>query len=92
MADSVIPRNVGMAGLLIDRMDDQEVVRLVRRDIGVADDGRKMSQTELVVAMLEAGYQTSMNSKKLRDAVGVVLRGDERFGETGGKWATDVGC
>ena len=31
---------------------------------------RPMSQTELVVAMLEGGYQTSMNPKKLRDAVG----------------------
>ncbi len=48
--------------------------------------GRKMTQTELVVAMLEGGYQTSMTPKALRDAVGVVLRGDERFGETGGKW------
>ena len=30
---------------------------------------RTMSQTELVVAMLEAGYQTSMTRRRLRDAV-----------------------
>ena len=47
---------------------------------------RPMSQTELVVAMLEAGYQTSMNPKKLRDAVGVVLR-EGTFSGKGGKWA-----
>jgi len=45
-----------------------------------------MTQTELVVTMLEAGYQTSMNPKKLRDAVGVRLR-EGAFAETGGKWA-----
>lgn len=44
-------------------------------------------QTDLVVAMLEAGYQTSMSPKRLRDAVGRVLQGDERrFRRTGGKW------
>lgn len=46
-----------------------------------------MRQTDLVVAMLEAEYQTTMKPKALRNAVGRVLRGDEgRFGEKGGKW------
>ena len=47
---------------------------------------RPMTQTELVVAMLEGGYQTRMNPKKLRDAVGVVLR-EGAFSGKGGKWA-----
>ncbi len=50
---------------------------------------RTMSQTELVVAMLEAGYQTSMTRRRLRDAVGVVLRGDrKRFAKRGRQWVT----
>ena len=48
--------------------------------------GQKMTQTELVVAMLEGGYQTSMNPQKPRDAVGVVLR-EGAFSGKGGKWA-----
>jgi hypothetical protein len=47
--------------------------------------GRQMNQTGLSVAMLEAGYQTSMNPKALRDAVGVVLR-EGAFAGKGGKW------
>lgn len=44
-------------------------------------------QTELVMAMLEAGYQTTMSPKALRDAAGRVLRGDEgRFREKSGEW------
>ena len=44
-------------------------------------------QTDLVVAMLEAGYQTTMSPKALRDAVGRVLRGDEgRFRTRKGEW------
>jgi hypothetical protein len=35
--------------------------------------------------MMEAGYETSMNPKKLRDAVGTALR-EGGFSETGGKW------
>jgi len=45
-------------------------------------------QTDLVVAMLEAGYQTTMSPKRLRDAVGRVLRGDRgQFWEEDGEWS-----
>ncbi len=48
-----------------------------------------MRQTDLVVAMLEAGYQTTMSPKNLRNAVGVALRKDrERFRDTDGEWVT----
>jgi len=48
---------------------------------------RPLTQTELVVAMLEGGYETSMVHKTLRDAVGVALRGDpKRFKSDGRKW------
>lgn len=50
-----------------------------------------MRQTDLVVAMLEAGYQTTMNPKRLRDAVGVVLRKGEGFREVEGEWGVGAG-
>ena len=51
-------------------------------------DPRRCLQTELAVAMLEAGYQTTMSPKRLRDAVGVALRkGRGQFPEEGGKRA-----
>jgi len=44
-------------------------------------------QTDLVAAMLEAGYQTVMSPVTLRHAIGVILRGDqERFRQDGGQW------
>jgi hypothetical protein len=44
-----------------------------------------MTQTELVVALLEAGYRTTMKREYLRNAVGEVLRkGGYRC--EGGKW------
>jgi len=46
---------------------------------------RPMNQTELVVAMLEQGYETTMTRNTLRDAVGVELREGAVKGE-GGKW------
>ena len=61
---------------------DKTLAVVVRQVLG----GRKMTQTELVVAMLEGGYQTSMNPQKPRDAVGVVLR-EGAFSGKGGKWA-----
>jgi hypothetical protein len=45
-----------------------------------------MRQTELVQTMLGQGYPTTMTPKALRDAVGVVLRGDRRFREKTGMW------
>jgi len=55
--------------------------------------GRKtMTTTELAVAMLEAGYQTTMAPRALRDAVGVVLRTERgRFVRRGRKWANVAG-
>jgi hypothetical protein len=47
---------------------------------------KAMSQTELAVAMLDAGYDTTMTPKALRDAVGVVLRRERRFVQRAGKW------
>ena len=43
-----------------------------------------MSQSELAVCMMEAGYQTTQAPKALRDSVGLVLRKDgERFRKVG---------
>ena len=44
-----------------------------------------MTQTELVVRMLEAGYQSTMSKPHLRNAVGVELRRGG-FRSEGGKW------
>jgi hypothetical protein len=47
-----------------------------------------LTQTEIVVTMLEAGYETTMGQKALRDAVGLALRrAPERFTVQGRKWA-----
>ena len=55
--------------------------------VEVLSSRQPMRQTELVMAMLEAGYQTTMSPKRLRDAVGVVLRkGGGRFREVDGEW------
>jgi DNA-binding transcriptional ArsR family regulator len=57
--------------------------------IGEVLAGRTLTQTELAVAMLDAGYQTTMTPKALRDAVGVVLRRERgQFVQRGGKWAS----
>jgi hypothetical protein len=49
---------------------------------------KPMTQTELTVALMEAGYETSMTKPALRNAVGVVLREDaRRFRKDGDKWA-----
>lgn len=48
---------------------------------------RAMTQTELVVAMLEAGYETTMSRKALRMEVTTILRkGTGRFKTDGDKW------
>jgi hypothetical protein len=65
--------------------EDMTLPEVVAKVLG---DRQPMRQTDLVVAMLEAGYQTTMTPKRLRDAVGVVLRkGRERFRQRGGKWS-----
>lgn len=55
----------------------------------VLSNRQPMRQTELVMAMLEAGYQTTMSPENLRDAVGVVLRkGRGRYRQVDGEWVT----
>ena len=50
--------------------------------------GQSMTQTELVMAMLDAGYDTTMGPRGLRTAVGVILRREKlAFRQKGGKWA-----
>jgi hypothetical protein len=46
---------------------------------------RPMRQTELALALLEAGYQTAMEPRAFRTAVGVELRRGG-FANHGGKW------
>jgi DNA-binding transcriptional ArsR family regulator len=53
----------------------------------VLSERQPLRTAELTVAMLEAGYQTTMTAKNLRAAVGVVLRKHRRFRETKGTWA-----
>jgi len=47
---------------------------------------RSMTAVELVVGMLEAGYETTMSRNALLDGVGVVLR-KGKFVAKGRKWA-----
>lgn len=47
---------------------------------------RRMTITELAVAVLEAGYVTTMNDRTLRTSIGVILR-KGAFKLEGGKWA-----
>jgi hypothetical protein len=70
---------VQVARLPFENMTLPEVMAQVLGD-------KAMSQTELTMAMLDAGYDTTMTPKALRDAVGVVLRRErKRFSERGGK-------
>jgi hypothetical protein len=65
--------------------EDMTLPEVVEQVLG---DRQPLRQTDLVVAMLEAGYQTTMEPKALRGAVGVVHRGDrERFRKSGDLWA-----
>jgi len=64
--------------------DDMTLGEVVKEVLGARG---PMRQTELVVAMMEAGYQTTMQPQGLRDAVGNVLRKDDGpFQHSGGKW------
>ena len=45
-----------------------------------------LRQADLVAAMLDAGYCTTMDLKRLRRAVSDKLRKDERFRVSGGEW------
>jgi hypothetical protein len=53
----------------------------------VLSERQPLRQTEVVKATLEAGYQTTMEAKGLRSAVGVALRKDKQFRQGGGLWA-----
>jgi DNA-binding transcriptional ArsR family regulator len=51
---------------------------------------RPMNATELTVAVLESGYATAQNRKKLRMTIGNKLRQEaERFIRQGDKWMTN---
>ncbi|MCE5302801.1 MAG: hypothetical protein LLF97_06785 [Planctomycetaceae bacterium] len=71
---------VSVQPLPFEDMTLPEVVEKVLRE------SQPMRQTELVTAMMEAGYQTTMTSKNLRNAVGVVLRKDKMYREKNGAW------
>ena len=46
-----------------------------------------LGTTEMAVALLEAGYHTTMGAKALRDAIGVTLRKKRgQFMQQGDKW------
>jgi len=57
-----------------------DVVALVLAD-------KQMTELELTVAVLEAGYESKRSRRKLMEAIGQILRKDERFKMDGGKWA-----
>ena len=46
-----------------------------------------MRHLDLVVAMMEAGYSTTMTPKRFKDAVGTILRKDGRFSEIDGAYS-----
>ena len=51
------------------------------------DAGRPLSQTDLVVKMIEQSYETSMEPKMLRNHVGAVLcENADKFSESKQKW------
>jgi hypothetical protein len=60
-------------------MTMREVIRTVLAE-------KPLTQTELVVAMLESGYYTTMTRQALRNAVGMELRKDGEFRKADGKW------
>lgn len=63
--------------------EDMSLIEVVAEVLGK----QSMTQTELVVAMLEAGYHTTMKPKALRDTVGTAMRREpEKFVCKGGKW------
>jgi hypothetical protein len=47
-----------------------------------------LTATELIVRLVEAGYESTMTKKALRDAVGVVLRGGKSTKDWM-KWVAD---
>ncbi|MCE9543989.1 MAG: hypothetical protein K8T25_00465 [Planctomycetia bacterium] len=48
--------------------------------------GKSLNRTELTMALIDAGYRTSMTRKGLRDHVGRLLRADKRFSKSGDRW------
>lgn len=72
---------VEVAPLPFEDMTLPDVVAVVLKDRG------PLTQTELVVAMIEAGYQSTMAPKTLRNAVGRALMIDtDRFRQRTKKW------
>ena len=62
--------------------------QVIEQVLGEAD--QPLSQTELVVKMLSQGYETAMDKKMLRNALGVELRKDCRFLAEGDMWHVDM--
>jgi hypothetical protein len=48
--------------------------------------GQSLTATELTVAILEAGYRSTMSHKRLRDHAARIMRKDERFRRDGERW------
>jgi hypothetical protein len=81
-AKSTEPAQYVRCGVEVERLPFEgmtlaEVIRAVLT--------KPMTQTELVVRMVEAGYDSTMTKPALRNAVGVELR-KGGFGNEGGKW------
>jgi hypothetical protein len=63
--------------------EDMTLVEVMNAVLGQ----RSLRVTELTVAMLEGGYQTTMRPKALRDAVGVELRRGRFSKDERGRWS-----
>ncbi|MEQ8787902.1 MAG: hypothetical protein RIC55_16470 [Pirellulaceae bacterium] len=62
--------------------EDMELPEVIAAVLG----DRSMTQTEIAVAMLEQGYETTMGKMALRNQVGLAVRDGEQFVAEGGKW------
>ena len=54
---------------------------------------KPMTQTEMVVSMLESGYETEQEPSYLRNHVGTVMRNSSQFEKTAsGRWRLCGSC
>ena len=64
---------------------DMKLVDVLESVLSKAE--KPMTQTEMVVSMLESGYETEQEPSYLRNHVGTTMRNDERFKKTtSGRW------
>ena len=77
------PALYARAGVQVDAQPfgDKTLAQVVGEVLGA----KSLTQTELVMAMIDAGYQSTMTPQALRNAVGVVLR-EGPFKRREGKW------